>query len=131
MRTKQISLSSPMLLLFYKQWLEGNTSMRRTENGLCLCIHHFVRSHLMKDVENPRWYADIIDSLLFEMRAQFKDAGIDTCAPFNTGYADYLIEVEDKMCHLNPLRVRWVKDRIEDCQKMAWLYTGFDEGNFK
>lgn len=114
MRTKQISLSSTMLLMFYKRWLEGDTSLNRTEHGLCLCINHFVRSHYAEDVPSPRWYDDMVNSLLYEMRKQFEEAGLSAINPFNKAYADYFFEVENKMCHLNPLRIQWVKDRIED-----------------
>lgn len=72
MRTKQVSLSSTMLLMFYKRWLEGDTSLNRTEHGLCLCINHFVQSHYAKDVHSPRWYDDMVNSLLYEMRCNLK-----------------------------------------------------------
>lgn len=99
--------SSVKLLEFYKWWLEGGNE-RTASCGLCANI--FLFSNLFPG-ETWQEY-----DLLCELKQQFAKKGLDTTFPFNTGLYNYCRECDDKACHDNKERLRWVLDRIADME---------------
>lgn len=116
--SKNVPLSSIVLLRFYKAWMADHFSMDRTKNGLCNCLINFLASTLQP--ENPtedQWitYLKVRNKIVREMKSQFICANLSYVFPFNMGFKDYEDETRYKRCHENPLRVQWVEDRIQDC----------------
>lgn len=71
--------------------------------------------------------SNIEDSdLVEEMKAYWDEEGLSTSFPFNLGDADsYEQETIQRLCHHNPSRLKWVKDKIEEYrQAKAACTTG-------
>lgn len=116
--SKNVPLSSAVLLRFYKAWMANHPAMDRTKNGLCNCLIDFLSATLQPD--NPtedQWitYLKIRNKIVREMKSQFICANLSYVFPFNMGFKDYEDETRYKRCHENKFRVQWVKDRIQDC----------------
>ncbi|WNL63488.1 hypothetical protein [Citrobacter phage Tr1] len=106
--------SSTTLKLFYEAWLqwafeggvEGDGEIFTPHAGLC---HNF---DLWRDtLEDPSDYTPY-----FEMKSQFVAANLDRCYPFG-GERIYDIEGEGHTMHENADRIRWVQDRLNDCER--------------
>lgn len=115
--SKNIPLSSPMLLAFYESWLADHHTKERTRHGLCVCLDSFIWDEMWDrsfSEEHHRQLCAISDATLKEMKKQFRCAGLSVSVPFNVNYEDYVKEHIHNRSHENKLRVEWVKDRIED-----------------
>lgn len=116
--SKNVPLSSPVLLAFYGSWLADHHTKERTRHGLCVCLDSFIWDEMWDrsfNEEHHRQLCAISDATLKEMKKQFRCAGLSVSVPFNVNYEDYVREHNHSRAHENPLRVQWVKDRIEDC----------------
>ncbi|UVD31661.1 hypothetical protein Pondi_00020 [Escherichia phage Pondi] len=49
-----------------------------------------------------------------EMGRQFEAAGLDYKYPFNDGEGDYLVKSYESHHHINPERIKWVKDHANN-----------------
>lgn len=98
--------SSPVLLAFYKAWLDPHYVHRNA--GLCCNFDQFMTDNF------PTIRHDVYRE---ELRTQFIDAGVDTFYPFNISAEDYQRETSSCSCHTNKLRIQWVQDRIKDMEE--------------
>lgn len=102
---------SPTLTEFYRayrDWLDNGAPEQHPifcrGDGLCLNC-----SIWMDQTGNN---ASCIDT---EMVAQFRAAKLNGWLPFNTGEntISYMYETRNYLCHLNPKRIRWVRERAQ------------------
>lgn len=109
--------SSPTLLAFYKWWMESFSEEPKLSlptpaercSGLC--------SNLVLYVYLAKVDAEEFKSIRNEMTEQFKAERLDPLLPFNTTIGHFFMEAENRICHLNPKRVLWVKTRIQDMEE--------------
>lgn len=69
-------------------------------------------------------YMDNTD-LVWEMKAFWEEQGLDPVFPFNSivFYKDGYFEESDKaVCHLNPRRLAWVRERIAEYDHTLAMY---------
>lgn len=111
--------SSYVLLAFYK-WYNGDRNLVKRDPtnscGLCGNLMQFVES-LNDDIELSGGLFCDYDVLRYEMGEQFVNAGLSIAFPFHGNSERYFEEVEDKTCHLNDKRVKWVQDRIAEMEE--------------
>lgn len=91
----------------YVAWLNAGSyenSIFSKDTGLCDCLQKYFRS--------KNWRPSDIMGIVVEMEDQFSDAGLDFLYPFNKGYYR-LYKAEDNTKHLNPLRIKWVREHAE------------------
>ena len=111
--------SSAMLLAFYQAWLTGHDLhyFRGDNTGLCANLEEWVRKNHYQDdfnQEQKEVFCQLCNNLIREMKQQFITAGLDPLYPFNTTYVDYVEETAKGFCHVNPFRVEWVVNRLEE-----------------
>lgn len=115
--SKNVPLSSPVLLAFYQSWFANHRTKERRTNGLCVCLGNFIWDELWDSNFNAKQiqqFCSMRDATMEEMKEQFRCAGLSDHVPFNVDYEDYVQECVHNRSHENKLRVEWVKDRIED-----------------
>lgn len=86
----------------YAAWLdagapEGQPFVR--SQGLCINLWDWSEHNVNLDIE---------------LSNQFKDAGLDEDYPFNVNGNDHHRETDSELMHLNPLRIKWVKDHANN-----------------
>lgn len=115
---KNIPLSSDKLLMFYKNWMLNRHDLVNTANGLCVCLGNFAWEILYPkhDDADMDQFWEMREGLAIEMLTQFAYAGMSKNTPFNTSFYEYEEECEDRKCHENKFRVKWVQERIQDCE---------------
>lgn len=102
--------SSPLLLEFYKWWL--NSGEANDTKGLCSNLLSWWRTTEGEDHAcKEKW--DQYCRLHTEMASQFIFAGLSEHVPFNENYEAYLKEGLDVACRLNKERLAWVEQRIQ------------------
>lgn len=110
----QISKSSAQLHAFYKAYakaLEDGCWINLAGRHAGLCQNLFM--WLMgKDLN-----FDHFRNIEREMHKQFNAAGLSYVFPFNPDNDDYQGEAKAHTCHLNPQRIAWVFDRIQDVEE--------------
>lgn len=115
MKEQKVSLSSPNLLQFYKEWnVWADMAVETGQvpdhpafdawHGLCGCLAEW--SYLQDHST---------DGLGEQMEAQFIQAGLETDYPFG-GRTTFFDEVDMDSMHLNSERRKWVKARISDSE---------------
>ncbi len=112
-----VPLSSPLLLEFYKAWMEDHSSMHRENVGLCICLMDYLATTMSKKKptqEDIEHFKMVRSKTLEEMKLQFTCAGLSSFLPFNDDLLCYEDEGKKHSCHTNQGRLQWVKDRIED-----------------
>lgn len=67
--------------------------------GLCANLRYFCEKH-----------SCFSRKFQIEMGAQFTEAGLDLCFPFNRFSEDFYREVYKDTCYINPKRVQWVNN---------------------
>lgn len=115
-----VPLSSPLLLEFYKAWMEDHSSMHRENVGLCICLMDYLATTMSKKKptqEDIEHFKMVRSKTLEEMKLQFTCAGLSSFLPFNDDLLCYEDEGKKHSCHTNPERLQWVKDRIADSCK--------------
>lgn len=88
----------------YVEWLDScswNTADFKRDHGICLCLEKYLYNR-----HYPKWY---IQEVLKELTTQFINAGLHKHYPFNQGDVFYY-EKEKQTKHLNPMRIKWVRD---------------------
>ena len=100
----------------YLNWLNAGAPIaneydfKRT-HGICCCITEFIEVEYAHKQEND--HRKIISKMIDEIQSQFLLAGLEKWLPFNkfgdVDGIDYLYEVLNGTCHLNPKRIQWVK----------------------
>lgn len=116
--SKNVPLSSPLLLAFYESWLADHHTKERTRNGLCVCLDTFIWDEMWDSnfsEEQAKQLCAISDATLKEMKKQFRCAGLSVSVPFNVNYEEYVREYNHSRAHENKLRVEWVQERVKDC----------------
>ena len=105
MSGRQVIKSSRLLYDFYVWWLANKDKVKRTKViGLCM----MAESYLI-EVNAPYGAVSTVSN---ELEAQFKRAGKHWLFPF--GQQAFSACVSHQSMHLDPNRIQWVKDRIED-----------------
>lgn len=111
--------SSYMLYAFYQAWLAGSDRnwVRSDVNGLCVNLGEWMWKNYYKDdfnlvQEDEFW--EQRDALAREMKQQFMEEELNVSYPFHKDYTDYVQEAVKNACSINPLRLQWVLDRIEE-----------------
>lgn len=105
--------SSPLLLEFYKWWL--NSDETDDTKGLCSNLLSWWRN--LNNLEERGTDMSLWDQyygLHVEMVSQFIFAGMSEHVPFNDSYLAYQQEGLNEACHLNKERLAWVEQRIQD-----------------
>lgn len=116
--SKNVPLSSPVLLAFYESWLADPRTEKRTKNGLCVCLNDFIWDELWDDnanAEQVEQFCAVRYETVEELKEQFRCAGLSVSVPFNVNYEDYVQEHIHSRVHENKLRVEWVQERVKDC----------------
>ena len=111
-----VPVSSPILYAEYKRWqrkatsklLHGDTPIK----GLC-------------EIIGAKSADDLRQSLVSEMKDQFKIAGLDGTYPFDKNSTEWCMSRSSKTMHLNEARLSWVQNRIADYEKH---YRAADHG---
>lgn len=89
-----------------KEWLADATSDSPSwlvkETGLCS-------------------YMDSVD-FVWEMKTFWEEQGLDTNFPFNYPEGSYYQESGKRLCHLNPRRLAWVRERIAEYDHTLAMY---------
>ena len=85
----------------YNDWLvagapDGEPYLRSA--GLCINLRRFAENH---------------EPLQHEMNMQFLANGYRLRIPFNRD-GSYFTEATTNTCHLNQMRINWVKDHVEE-----------------
>lgn len=93
----------------YLAWLESGAEEKdngvfRRENGLCTNLARYRN----KECAGNAAYFSARD----EMYSQFTRHGLDRYHPFTPVVGQYLTESIQKIAHLNPDRVQWVKEQV-------------------
>ncbi len=109
-------VQSTILQDFYKSYYEWASDNAECKNpyffrsmGLCTNLVRFINlkySHLYCSDFDPEI------SILKEMQNQFILAGHNPNHPFNSSHMEYMTESEKGVCHLNQVRLKWVKNHI-------------------
>ncbi len=110
--------SSPTLLAFYKWWMESFSEEPKLSlttpaercSGLCGNLALYVYLAKVNTGE--------FNSIRNEMTEQFKAERLDPLLPFNATIGHFFMEADNRVCHLNPKRVLWVKTRIQDMEEI-------------
>lgn len=92
-----------MLKAFYQayaKWLDAGAP-----NGQPFYRRHGLCGNLTR-------FTDDWEPLLNAMIDQFKEAGLDTIYPFGGEYA-FETEYDNATAHLNPARIKWVKEHCK------------------
>lgn len=116
--SKNVPLSSPVLLAFYESWLADPRTKERTSNGLCICLNNFIWDELWDSnfsEEQEQQFSVMCNAVSEELKEQFRCAGLSVSVPFNDHYEDYVQECIHSRSHENKLRVEWVQERVKDC----------------
>lgn len=111
-----ITKSTPVLLQFYKYWLEAaeapdadydNHRIFRNKMGLCRNFEMWCNEYYAKEdaVTNAAYWC---------MKEQFMDAELNRVYPF--GELEYDIAARNNSQHKDEKRLAWVKARIADME---------------
>mgnify|MGYP000904261613 CR=1 FL=1 len=85
-------------------WLETGNGMFLHSQGLCSNLKDFLRAKGMSGCES--------DAVLFELRRQFEESGLDGRYPFNAACSDEFVhESISRSMYQNNARLDWVKTR--------------------
>lgn len=104
MSERQVIKSSRLLYDFYVWWLVNKDEIEMCHKyGLCANLYYYLCLET---------YGRLYDTMREELRNQFSVAGHDTDIPF--GISQYAYGSANDTQHLDPSRIQWVKDRIED-----------------
>lgn len=99
----------------YNHWLENGAEedfhetknpheFRRSE-GLCAALHRLTSRGVYGNVSS--W------QIRNELTNQFKNAGLSPMIPFQNQEFFFYIEQSSRLMHLNPMRIKWVKDHCD------------------
>ena len=88
----------------YLKWLEQGAPDKEPffrDAGLC---HNLIIRAFIVDGNEAAMRVSV------ELRSQLYAAFASPTYPFNADSRDYLNEANSKKCHLNPKRIKWVRD---------------------
>jgi hypothetical protein len=107
----QLSVSQKRLNSFYVDyynWLQSGAEDKkpfRRRYGLCVNIDLYCK------------WMDInlqgAEDMQQEFQEQLQENELCLALPFNKDHPEYYLESQNDTMHLNPLRIQWIKDRVE------------------
>lgn len=89
----------------YAAWLDGGANSGEFLRGEGLCANLFDYCTRLGIETAPAQR---------ELHKSFKLAGLSTTLPFNANKTNHEYQRNKATCYLNPLRVAWVRARIEE-----------------
>lgn len=89
----------------YGAWLDGGAKSGEFLRGEGLCANLFDYCTRLGIETAPAQT---------ELHKSFKLAGLSTSLPFNANKTNHEYQRNNDLCYLNPLRVAWVRARIDE-----------------